>query len=317
MVKNKSTIVAKSSKILVSILKIFEFTVIAAVAIVLFMFWYKPEIITQHINLPAQPVINQNNLKNQFASINKDIDILSKTITSEQEKFNLLQNNIDNLNTSKVDASEILSINNQLRTLENQIQMLAKTSNSGALLLNSAMLIKDSTLRNQNCKTEAEALKILAENFSSISEDVDFIYSHCSMTFLSDKSLIDNFKKIYEENNQPTIEKDWKKRITSKFNEYVKISTIKDKNNAQLYDKTSLFKKIKVFVDNNDLNSAIKEIEKQKEILENSDINAWYEQTKKQLIFYKSLSNIIATSLQVMKVENAKNNIEENSAELE
>ena len=185
------------------------------------------------------------------------------------------------------------------------------------MLLTSAILIRDTISRGQNCKTEAEALKILAENISSISKDVDYIYSHCSMNFISDKSIINNFNEIYTNINQPVVEKDWKKRITSKVNEYVKISTIKDKNSAQLYDKTEFLKKIKALVDNNDLNSAVKEIEKQKEILENNDINSWYLQTKKQLDFYKSLSNIIATSLQIMKVENVRENIQETSTELD
>ncbi|MBP5399560.1 MAG: hypothetical protein J6Y53_04000 [Alphaproteobacteria bacterium] len=216
-----------------------------------------------------------------------------------------------------MDTNEIFELNKQLQNLEKQTQKLAKASNSGALLLTSAMLIKDTVSHGQTCKIEAEALKLLAENLNSISEDVNFIYSHCSMSFISDKTIIDNFNKIYAEANQPIIEKDWKKRITSKVNEYVKISTIKDKNSAQLSDKTKFLEKIKSFVDNNDFNSAIKEIEKQKEILENNDIKLWYQTTKNQLTFYKSLSNIIANALQIMKVENVRNEYEQNQTELE
>ncbi len=317
MVKNKSSIASKSSKILISIFKIFEFIVVCTLAAILFFFWYKPEIFTRYIKTPALPAINQNNYQTEFTNLNNSIDALSNTIRNEQEKFGLLQKNIDNFSNSKVDASEIIAINNQLRNLENQTKQLAKTSNSGALLLTSAMLIKDTISRGQNCKTEAEALKILAENINSITEDVDFIYNHCEMTFMSDKSIIDNFNKIYSEITKPAIEKDWKKRITSKINEYVKISTIKDKNSAQLYDKTEFLKKIKSFIDNHDFSSALESIEKQKEILEDTYINLWYKQTKDQLNFYKSLSNIIASSLQIMKVENAKNNIEEYSTEVE
>ncbi len=317
MVKNKSSNTSKSSKILIYLFKTFEFILFTAVIITLFFFWYKPEIITKQINTSSRISDDQENLKNKIVILSRNIDTLSNALLNEREKFDLLQKNVDHFNASKVNASEILAINNQLRNLENQTQKLAKTSNNGALLLTSAMLIKDTILHGQTCEMEAEALKILADNISSISKDVDFIYSHCSINFISDKSLIDSFNKIYTEETKPVIEKDWKKRITSKVNEYVKISTINDKNSAQVYDKTEFLEKIRSFVNNNDFNSAIKEIENQKEILENQNIKFWYQQTKNQLTFYKSLSNIIANALQIMKVENARNDSDENPTDME
>lgn len=66
---------------------------------------------------------------------------------------------------------------------------------------------------------------------------------------------------------------------------------------------------IKKLVDNGDLSAAASEIIKEEnaELIKNEEINSWYQQTKKQLEFYKSLSNVISNALLVMKVEDAKN----------
>ena len=66
---------------------------------------------------------------------------------------------------------------------------------------------------------------------------------------------------------------------------------------------------IKKLVDNGDLAAAAAEFDKPENsilIQQHKQLEKWYMQTKNQLEFYKSLSNIISESLLIMKVEDAQ-----------
>ena len=309
MIKNKSSFLSKSSKIFLLILKTAEFFVFVGVLALFFTLWQKPNLISKFIKTPQQTINSSDTVKTQLSNINREIDILSNAILNNQEKFDLLKKNISYFDKAKADLSEINNLNNRLYDIEKQTLLLSKKTNNGAMLLTIALLIRDNISKGLTCQNEAEGLKILADNINSISEDVDFITSHCHINFVSNTSLINSFNNIYEELKTPPLEKDWKKRIIAKISEYVKISTPKSKNDVQQFDITKVLEKIKGFVDNNDFAAASSILSEPQNsaLLENKKIYNWYQQTENQLNFYKALSNIINNALLIMKVEDAKN----------
>ena len=313
MVKNKSSLLSKSSKILLLTLKTAEFFTFIAVLDLFANLWQKPDLLTKFIPLTIQqPTINLDGINSQISNLNKNIDILSNAVLGNQEKFDLFKENLNYFNKSKADLSEISNIENRLYNIEKQTSLLSKKSNNAAMLLTIALLIRDNISKGLTCQNEAEGLKILANNINAISEDVDFVASHCHINFISDNTLINGFNEIYKEINTPTIEADWKKRITAKIGEYVKISTPKNKNDVQVVDVTKVLEKIKSLVNNGDFAAAASVLSEPENsaLLEDEKIYNWYQQTENQLNFYKALSNIINNSLLIMKVEDARNDQE-------
>lgn len=75
---------------------------------------------------------------------------------------------------------------------------MAKSSNSGALILTSAMLIRDNVYRGISCEKEAEVLKVLSENINNTDDDINFIVTHCNMNFVSANTIADKFNNIYK-----------------------------------------------------------------------------------------------------------------------
>ena len=247
----------------------------------------------------------------KIEAIENKLEVLNLITANSGEKYDLIQQKFEHFDKSKADTDEIINLNNQINSVRNFTQKLSQTSNTGALLLTSAMLIRDNTLKGLNCKNEAEGLKILAQNIDSVSQDVEFVSSHCNMDFVSDKTITKNFNNIYnqiEENLKPQEAQNWKQRLSEKLGEYVQIS----KHNQQQTEEYNLLKAllpVKNLVNNGDFSLALKELSKpeNQNLLADENIQNWYTQTKNQLDFYQYLSNIINASLLIMKVENAQN----------
>lgn len=309
MVKNKSSFLAGSGKIFNFLLKTTELIVLLSVIGIAIFVWQKPQYLLQWLKVGDNQLSSANSAK--IEAIENKLEVLNLITANSGEKYDLIQQKFEHFDKSKADTDEIINLNNQINSVRNFTQKLSQTSNTGALLLTSAMLIRDNTLKGLNCKNEAEGLKILAQNIDSVSQDVEFVSSHCNMDFVSDKTITKNFNNIYnqiEENLKPQEAQNWKQRLSEKLGEYVQIS----KHNQQQTEEYNLLKAllpVKNLVNNGDFSSALKELSKpeNQNLLADENIQNWYTQTKNQLDFYQYLSNIINASLLIMKVENAQN----------
>ncbi len=309
MVKNKSSFLAGSGKIFNFLLKTTELIVLLSVIGIAIFVWQKPQYLLQWLKVGDNQLSSANSAK--IEAIENKLEVLNLITANSGEKYDLIQQKFEHFDKSKADTDEIINLNNQINSVRNFTQKLSQTSNTGALLLTSAMLIRDNTLKGLNCKNEAEGLKILAQNIDSVSQDVEFVSSHCNMDFVSDKTITKNFNNIYnqiEENLKPQEAQNWKQRLSEKLGEYVQIS----KHNQQQTEEYNLLKAllpVKNLVNNGDFSLALKELSKpeNQNLLADENIQNWYTQTKNQLDFYQYLSNIINASLLIMKVENAQN----------
>ncbi len=309
MVKNKSSFLAGSGKIFNFLLKTTELIVLLSVIGIAIFVWQKPQYLLQWLKVGDNQLSSANSAK--IEAIENKLEVLNLITANSGEKYDLIQQKFEHFDKSKADTDEIINLNNQINSVRNFTQKLSQTSNTGALLLTSAMLIRDNTLKGLNCKNEAEGLKILAQNIDSVSQDVEFVSSHCNMDFVSDKTITKNFNNIYnqiEENLKPQEAQNWKQRLSEKLGEYVQIS----KHNQQQTEEYNLLEAllpVKNLVNNGDFSLALKELSKpeNQNLLADENIQNWYTQTKNQLDFYQYLSNIINASLLIMKVENAQN----------
>ena len=142
--------------------------------------------------------------------------------------------------------------------------------------------------------------------------DVEFVANHCNLNFMSANSITNSYGKIFKEiktSLEPKPETiDWKQRLLSKIGEYIKISQ-PNQTDTKEFNQLAVLTEIKKLVDNGDLAAAAAEFDKPENsilIQQHEQLEKWYMQTKNQLEFYKSLSNIISESLLIMKVEDAQ-----------
>lgn len=315
MVKNKSSSGSKTLKIMACTFRAVETAVFLSVIGGGIYLWQNPQTVSSRLGI-SQTRQPQTDITAFIKDIDKKIENLDLIVRHNNEKNELVSRQFDYFDKSKADASQIIVLNNKLDTIQNKFEKLAKTSNSGALILTSAMLIRDNVSRGISCQKEAEALKILAAGIDGLNQDIIFIADHCSQNFMSAASVADKFNHIYTDIKaaaEPKTKPDWKQRFVSKINEYVKVSKPEDKNNEKQFDALAALGEIKKLIDNGDLTAAAEELENPENaaVLENyADIRQWHENNNSQLKFYKVLSNVISNALLIMKVEDARHESE-------
>jgi len=309
MAKNKTSLPSKFGKICSFLFKTIELFVLLSIIGLAVFLWQKPQYLTQWLKISDNQLSSINSAK--IETIENKLETLNLITQNSAEKSDLLQQNFNTFAKSKADNEQIITLTNQINDLRNSTKKLSQTSNSGALLLTSAMLIRDNIYKGIGCKNEAEGLKILAKNIDNISQDVEFISNHCNTGFVSNNTLINNFNDIYnqtEKKLQPKDEQNWKQRLSTKLGEYVQISN-RNQPQQEPYDPIKILSPIKQLVNGGDFSAALNELSKpqNQNLMSDENLQNWYEQTKNQLDFYKSLSNIINASLLIMKVEDAQN----------
>lgn len=312
MVKNKSSFLVTAGKISAFLLKTVELIVLLSIIVIAVFIWQKPQYFVQWLKVGDNQLSSVNSAK--IEAIENKLEVLKLITANSGEKYDLIQQKFEHFDKSKADSEEIINLNNQINYIRGLTQKLSQTSNTGALMLTSAMLIRDNATKGLNCKNEAEGLKILAQNIDNISQDVDFVSSHCNVNFVSDKTIIKNFNDIYkqtEKNLKPQEEQNWKQRLSEKLGEYVQISKHNQPTKEE-YNPLNVLLPVKQLVNNSDFSSALNELSKpeNQNLLTDENLKNWYDQTKNQLDFYKHLSNITNASLLIMKVENAQNSAE-------
>ncbi len=319
MVKNKSSFLAKTGKISLFVFRTFETIVFLSVIGLAIFIWQKPQYLHKLIKTGDNNLSSINAAK--IDEISNKLETLTLITKSDAEKSDLLQQKFEHFDKAKVNSEEIIYLNNQISSLNEQInsvrnstKKLSQTSNSGALLLTSAMLIRDNVLRGIDCKNESEGMKILAQNIDNLTQDIDFVTSHCNLNFVSNKTLVANFDTIYkkiENSMKPEEAQNWKQRLSAKLGEYVQISNHNQQPDNS-YNPLQQLQPIKSLVDNGDLLKAAQQLSapEYQNIMTDNDIMNWVNQVKNQADFHKSLSNIINASLLIMKVEDAQNTAE-------
>jgi len=268
-------------------------------------FYTKPQRLSEQFNTLFSKYVPTSQLKTEERLTNAIKQVETKVArVAEQNAYFL---NI------KADSSVILSMGERIDKLEKKTDRFALVSNDGALILSAAMMIKEVVSKGNSFGYEAEVLRFLSEGRSEIAPEVNYLYNNSSRQFPSDASIVENFNKAYLgviEKSKPAPETDWKKRLISKFHEYVTISKESAVEPVAGYDKLKALKTIRELVNNYDFAAATNELSREENtpLMEDKEISDWYNLVKHKLKTYQSISKIASYSLALMKTEGLKNN---------
>ena len=233
---------------------------------------------------------------------------ISNALNRLEDKVAKIENLTNQYMNIKADSSAVISMGERLDHIEKKINNLKQLSNDGAIILTTALMIRESVQSGQPIYFEAQILKQLSASQPDIKEAVDYVYNNASRQYPSDKSLIVEYNLISQQMiNDLNNQGNWKERLLRKINEYIHISG--NENNNEIANKINTIKVIKSYVDNGQFPLAVEELSKSKNLnmLENAKLKEWYQTTASKIKFNTALSEIYIYSLSLMKTQEIKN----------
>lgn len=261
---------------------------------------YQPQIDTlvqQVRNLQADLAAVQGKAENpDFSQLNKRIENM------EQSNFNSMK--------SKADIETVLGLIMRMDKAESKISDLAKVTNDSALVLMSAMLVKDAAERGGEFLYEAEVLSEIVKGNTKVAKEVDFINKIAPNGITTKETLQNDFADIYSERYAKVADevepKDWKERVLYQINKIIKIrKTNEDKVKENFSEEDRAWSVVSDFVSKGEIKRAVAIAKKplNDEMLKNEKLMIWLDNAEKYNDFYDAISRISANSLAVMKVE--------------
>ncbi len=253
-------------------------------------------------------------LKREIADLKNDLIILSN------QRENVSISDIEDLKTrfvtmektnlgildAKADAATVLGIVTRLDKLEDKVDTLARVTDDSALILTAVLMVKDTAERGTVFAYEAEILRQLAQNNIKIKEPVALIEKIAAEGVKSDVYLVNSFNSIYKEvsvQQKKEFEKNWKDRINSKLNEFIKVRRINQ--NVPEYEGNKSLNEIKKLVDEEDFSGALvllNSVENKDWVVKYQSLKHWMNLVQDKLDFNKAIKQIANNSLAVMKV---------------
>ncbi len=254
-------------------------------------------------------------LQNQVNSLHSILSELEIKVTNPD--FSDINKRIDDIqqisvNTikSKADIEAVLGLVMRMDNVEGKVSDLAKVTNESALILTSAMLVKDAGERGGEFIYEAEVLSELAAGNYKIAKEIARLNELAIEGIPSVEELQKSFSDIlvlrYPDANEDELVADnWKDRIYHQINKVVKI---KNKND-DTQKKVELSKDDKVWLIVNDvimtgdINKAVAIVRKpiNKSVAKDENMVMWLKKADMYKDFYDAISRISANSLAVMK----------------
>ena len=231
-----------------------------------------------------------------FSNMNKKLE--------DMEQFNL------NTIKSKADVETVLGLVVRMDKAEAKISDLAKITNKSALVLMSAMLVKDAAERGGEFVYEAEVLSEIVKGNMKIANELKLVNEVALTGIATREELQDNFADIYSEKYRDVAEevepKDWKERILQQVNKIIKVKKVSENNIKEKFsEEDRAWSVISDFVSKGEIKRAVGIAKKplNENVLNNEKFKVWLDRAEKYSDFYDAISRISANSLAVMKVE--------------
>lgn len=248
-------------------------------------------------------------LQNQLNQTNYKLDNSGFAEVKEQirslEKMNL------NMIDSKADVAAVLGVVTRMDAAEQKINNLSEVTDTSALILTGALLVKDAADRGQTFEYEAEVLSQIAAGSPQAAAQAQKISAFAAAGVPSDLSLSLQFDRIYakllhQRNLDTDQSQTWKDRINSKLNEIVQIK--KTDETTPEYEAGRLLEDAAFLVRNDDLLRAANLLKKANnpEISASADLQEWIAKVEQREEFYRAVSALSADSLAGLKVNNLK-----------
>lgn len=294
-----------------------------------------PEIIANAINKikPTQELsspsnVSINNLVKDISSMRAELKTLkhyatNKTAapnTATKNELTDLSNRLNNFETQnialidkKADKDVVLGIINRLDKLEQRLDNMAKISDQGALILSTAMMIKDSAARGNSYEYEAEMLSQLTAQEPQFYNSVRILNTYATQNIPSSEQLKKDFAKLYkkiseEETKRQVKDKNWKEVLNIKFQEYIKVKRLSPQgqetaNSKELPTEKSILEIAKEEIEQKKFAQAIETLNAIPELLAMyPSLQEWTSKAEINIAFNQAIKQISTASLALMRL---------------
>lgn len=299
-----------------------SFMVVVAVGVLGYKLWENPKLLEQARDMFLKKEQTEDKYQPQIDNLLQQVRVLQADLemvrgTAENPDFSDMNKRIKdieqvNLNTikSKADVETVLGLVVRLDKAEGKIDDLAKVTNKSALVLMSAMLVKDAAERGGEFLYEAEVLSEIVKDNKKVAKELALI-NKVATTGISTKEELQNvFADIYGEKYAKVAEEieptDWKERIYYQINKIIKIKKVSEqKAKDKFSEEDRAWSVVSDFVSKGDIKRAVAIAKKplNSGMLKNEKFENWLENASQYSDFYDAISRISANSLAVMKVE--------------
>ena len=253
-------------------------------------------------------------LRDELTNIANKQDGISKSDVEElKNRFVTMEKTNLEILDAKADASAVLGIVSRLDKLEEQVDTLSKVTDDSALILTAVLMVKDTAERGSVFSYEAEILSQLAQNNIKIKEPIAIIEKTALEGVKSDVYLVNRFDDIYKDvsaKQKKEFERNWRDRINSKINEFVKIRRTNQATEEAKFNKP--LDDIKMLVDEEDFAGALlllNRVDNKEWVEKYPALTEWIGQVENKLSFNAAIKQIANNSLAVMKVNSIKKEI--------
>ena len=245
-----------------------------------------------------------NDLRTQIALM-QSLQAQKQDTAALEKRFETLEKFNQNVIDSKADVSIVLGLLTRLDKVEQQLDVLSKITDQGAVILTATMMVKDAAERGGSFIYEAEVLNQLATDNTQIKPALDVIQKAAVDGIVNDAYLIKSFDDVYStllKQARQESEKTWKDRLNSKISEYIKIQ--KNGEKIPLNQNLQDLDNVKILVNSGNIKKAVVMLSQlssanlQKEPL----LKAWLEKAQAKIAFDEAISQIATYYLAALKV---------------
>lgn len=221
------------------------------------------------------------------------------------EKFTNLEKTNMNIIDSKADVATVLGLINRMDKVEQNLDLVSKVTDDGALALTAVMMVKDSADRGGSFVYEAAVLQQLTEGNLKVKEPVERIMAVAASGVKSDAYLIKQFDTVYAKLmkiQREEYEKTWKDRVNNKINEYIKIKKVNE--NSEEFKANRQLEKIKMLVDAGNIKKALVNLENinNNVLSEEESLKNWMAEASAKTEFSEAVAQISTYYIAALKV---------------
>ncbi len=249
-----------------------------------------------------------NSLQAEVESLRKEVLFLQNNthekvdLSGLDAKLERMEKQNISIIDSKADIATVLGLVTRLDKMESKVDTVAKVSDSGALILNALMLVKDRADRGEEFAFEAEILRQMTAKNQEIAEPVKVIAAASETGISTERDLINGFESIYKKTGkkEETEKLSWKQRLMDKFKEIVQIR----KTNLATDNEDNSLDLAREDVLKGNFSGALKKMENS----DNPSFEGWKAKARQRVEFESAFSKISAGSLALMKINQLKEN---------
>lgn len=284
--------------------------------------WKNPQIVSQirsAISAPEEKTQEQTLrqqvfvLQSQIQELQNHVRMLGSGVPGSAEQFAAMNDKIaaiekTNLNVidSKADVATVLGLLTRVDKHEQQIDKLAKVTDSSALTLTAVLLVKDSAERGGNYEYEMEVLQQIAGDEPRFRESLKEMEKYSAQGIASQEQLKKEFAAIYKhmlKAQKDEFDQTWQDRINTKLSEIVQIKRVNGEKPK--FEADAGLEKIRQDVETGRLPEAVNELKLPANagLLQNAALKAWLQKAEARLSFYQAVAKISAGSMAIMKVK--------------